>query len=103
MKSEHIKRMITLTGDNIKRLSLYKVFHLAKEMEFAIFFSAKVWGQFSSGEIDERLLHSRHSSRLAQNQPGKFTEPGFVTFFIIHSFESIPRSCKEEIEGAKDF
>jgi hypothetical protein len=23
MKSDHIKRMITLTGDNIKRLSLY--------------------------------------------------------------------------------
>ncbi len=26
MKSDHIKRMITLTGDNIKRLSLYFIF-----------------------------------------------------------------------------
>jgi hypothetical protein len=25
MKSDHIKRMIKLTGDNIKRLSLYKL------------------------------------------------------------------------------
>jgi hypothetical protein len=25
MNSDHIKRMITLTGDNIKRLSLYQV------------------------------------------------------------------------------
>ncbi len=30
MKSDHIKRMITLTGDNIKRLSLYNEFEYKK-------------------------------------------------------------------------
>ncbi len=33
MKSDHIKRMITLTGDNIKRLSLYVLFITSRQLQ----------------------------------------------------------------------
>ncbi len=40
MKSDHIKRMITLTGDNIKRLSLYYYF----QFEDSPFMTSRPWG-----------------------------------------------------------
>ncbi len=39
MKCDHIKRMITLTGDNIKRLSLY--FYFDRNSKFIILVEEK--------------------------------------------------------------